>query len=113
MDRHVLEPVGMWRDYLPRSSHALAPRLVPLARPQETWQQRLERFGEHAALPIPNVLCVGDRPIWADLPDAAHIELGISASCRSDQLAAGASALGHVASMDEQGIRLGVVLPTY
>jgi predicted TIM-barrel fold metal-dependent hydrolase len=113
MDRHVLEPVGMWREYLPASAAALAPRLVPLVPPDLTWAERLRRFGDHALLPIPNVLCVGDRPIWADLPDVAHVELALTANGRTQELLAGASTEGHLANMDCQGIGLGVVLPTY
>lgn len=113
MDRHVLEPVGMWPEYLPAQARALAPRLVPLVSPSASWQERLQRLGDHALLPAPNVLCVGDRPIWADLPDTAHVELALAASARATELDAGATAHGHLASMDRQSIQLGVVLPTY
>lgn len=113
MDRHVLEPVGMWREYLPASAQALAPRLVPLVSPHTTWADRLRQLGDHALLPTPNVLCVGDRSIWADLPDVAQVELAVAANGRVEELAAGASAAGHLASMDRQGIRMGIVLPTY
>lgn len=113
IDRHVLEPLAMWLDYLPAHSRNLAPQLRPLIPANAGWSERLRRLGEHALLGTPNVLCVGDRPIWADLPDVAHVELALAASRRRAELDAGASPGGHLAEMDQRGIGQAVILPTY
>jgi uncharacterized protein len=103
----------MWSEYLPASCRELAPHVRPGNVPAQFSLERVRRLGEHAFLPTPSVLCVGDRPIWADLGEIAQSELAVTAQRRSAELQAGATAAGHLESMDKNGIDLGVVLPTY
>lgn len=113
LDRHVFEPVEMWAEYLPANAGDLLPSFRPLGLTAEDTLERLKRLGEHALLPVPPVLCVGDRPIWADLGEVAQLELYATARARSAAVDAGASAGGHLTDMDRNGIAWAAVLPTY
>lgn len=111
MDRHVMEPMDMWRDYLPARLHALAPRLVSGVPAGETLAERLERLGEHALLPMPQVVCVGDRPIMRDMPERAYIETGLRAEHRHAALTAARTSAGQLAAMDASDIDRAVLFP--
>src|SRR3954453_6504861 len=72
LDRHVLEPFAMWRDYMPR---AFARELPELRRPiiAEDVETRCERLGEALALsPPPDQLWVGGRPAM-NIPESGAI----------------------------------------
>jgi len=111
VDRHVMEPVAMWPEYLPAHLREVAPRFAPFGRP-ETLTARARRLGEQALLPTPPILSVAGEPILR-VPEAAYIELGVIAERRREQLAAAETPAGHLAEMDATGVDLAVVLPTY
>lgn len=111
IDRHVLEPVAMWPAYLPATMRDHVPRLVPFGGP-ERLAERMQRLGEHALLPTPPILAVAGEPIMR-VPEVAYIELGLIAERRRELLAAAETPRGHLAEMDETGVDVAVVLPTY
>jgi predicted TIM-barrel fold metal-dependent hydrolase len=111
MDRHVMEPVDMWPEYLPARLRALAPRLVPGISTGESLSERLGRLGQHALLPPPLVMCVGDRPIMRNMPEAAYIEIGLRAQERNAALTAAQTPAGQTAAMDAEGADCAVLLP--
>jgi uncharacterized protein len=113
VDRHVLEPVAMWRDYLPAAMQAWAPALQPFASDPETLHARLARLGTQALLPTPPMLAVQGRPIYRGMSEAAYIELGAAALQRRDSLAASATGPGQLATMDATGVDVAILLPTY
>jgi predicted TIM-barrel fold metal-dependent hydrolase len=111
VDRHVLEPIAMWPEYLPAQMREYAPRLAPFGRP-ETLSERVNRLGEHTLLATPPILAVAGEPIMR-VPEVAYIELGLIAEHRRELLAAAQTPRGHLAEMDETGVDVAVVLPTY
>jgi predicted TIM-barrel fold metal-dependent hydrolase len=111
MDRHVMEPIAMWPEYLPARMRAYAPRLAPFG-PPETPAERVRRLGEHGLLPTPPILTVAGEPIMR-VPEVGYIELGLIANRRRALLAAAETPRGHLAEMDASGVDVAVVLPTY
>src|SRR4051812_40504720 len=88
VDRHVMEPIAMWAEYLPAEMREYAPRLLPFAPPGARSPARLERLGEHALLPVPHLLTVGDEPLMRGVSEVACIEVGLIAARRRYLLAA-------------------------
>jgi len=111
LDRHVTEPMDMWSEYLPARLRDLAPRLVPGVPAEETLSGRLARLGQHALLPAPPILCVGDRPVLRDMPEVAHIETSLQAASRLTTLTASMTPAGQLDAMDADGIDRGVLFP--
>jgi predicted TIM-barrel fold metal-dependent hydrolase len=110
-DRHVVEPIAMWPAYLPAHMRDFAPRLAPFG-PPEPLANRLARLRGHALLPTPPIVCVAGQPIIG-VPEVAHIELGLVAAGRGEQIARAETSTGHLAEMDETGVDAAVLLPTY
>jgi predicted TIM-barrel fold metal-dependent hydrolase len=113
IDRHVMEPMAMWPEYLPAKYRDVAPDVRPLAPPDETIQQRLDRLGEQALLPTPPVVTVGGRPIWGGMTESGYIEVGLHAEGHRRELVAAETAAGQLATMDETGVDIAMLLPTY
>lgn len=113
LDRHVMEPLAMWREYLPIEMRDHAPRLAPISPLAETALARLKRLGEHALLPVPQVLTVDGKPLMRNVSEAAYIETGLAAERRRALLSAAETANGQLASMDASGVDVAVMLPTF
>jgi len=111
-DRHVMEPMSMWPEYLPARYRDVAPDVRPFSPPGETLGARLARLGDHALLPAPVVVTVGGKPICRDMTEIGHIELGLHAETHRAQLVAAESGAGQLASMDQDGVDVAVLLPT-
>ena len=113
VDRHVMEPVAMWPQYLPRSMLAYAPHFVPSAPVGEPFDARLQRLGEHALLPSPPVLAVQNEPLMRDVSEAAYIETGLLGVQRRQLLSAAETPFGQLADMEATGVDVAVMLPTF
>ena len=113
IDRHVMEPMAMWPEYLPPSYRDVAPDVRPMTAPDETLQQRLDRLGDQALLPTPPVVTVGGRPIWGGMTEVGYIEVGLHAEGHRRELVAAETAAGQLATMDETGVDIAMLLPTY
>src|SRR5262245_5626453 len=73
-DRHVIEPIAMWREYLPAELRGRAPGLV------DPWggeppAARAARLGDRALLPLPPMPALGGRPLYRKMPERAWAEL--------------------------------------
>jgi uncharacterized protein len=113
VDRHVIEPMAMWPEYLPAKHRDVAPDVRPLSPPDEGLHARLVRLGDHALLPTPPVVTVGGKPLWQGMTEVGYIELGVHGQERVHDLIVAESAAGHLATMDASGIDIAVLLPTY
>jgi predicted TIM-barrel fold metal-dependent hydrolase len=113
VDRHVMEPITMWPEYLPSHMREYAPRLVPFAPPGDTLSARLSRLTEHALLPVPRVLAVGDEPLMRGVSEVSCIEVALVAARRRTILAAAERPKGHLAEMDATGVDVALMLPTF
>ncbi|MCP3097296.1 amidohydrolase [Myxococcus sp. K15C18031901] len=113
VDRHVMEPMAMWREYLPAKYHGVAPEVRPLSPPGESVLARLERLGDHALLPTPPVVAVEGKPIWRGMTEVGYIEVGLHSQGHREELLAAESAAGQVGTMDASGVDIAMLLPTY
>jgi len=113
VDRHVMEPMTMWREYLPMKYRDVAPDVRPLSPPGEPLDARLARLGDHALLPTPPVVTVEGKPIWRGMSETGYIEVGLHAADHRDDLLAAESAAGQLATMNATGVDIAVLLPTY
>jgi uncharacterized protein len=112
-DRHVMEPMAMWPHYLPRRWHDHAPRVTPFAAVPESLEARLARLGDHALLGTPPVVSVGGVTLWRGMTEAAYIEVGLAAEEHQPDLLRAETGYGQLESMDESGVDVAMLLPTY
>jgi predicted TIM-barrel fold metal-dependent hydrolase len=112
-DRHVMEPMALWPEYLPRKWRDDAPRVTPFAAAEESLDARLERLGDHALLGTPPVVSVRGVPLWRGMTEAAYIEVGLGAESHRKDLLRAETGRGQLESMDESGVDLAMLLPTY
>jgi predicted TIM-barrel fold metal-dependent hydrolase len=108
-----MEPLSMWREYLPEEWRSHAPYLAPITPIGEPLAARVRRLGEHALLPAPDAPTVDGKPLLRGLSEVACIESVAIAELRQMQLKEGESAAGQLTDMDRNGIDVAVMLPTY
>lgn len=113
IDRHVLEPVDMWREYLPAAMRPYAPQLEPFRGGDHGRGACAPRPGEPLPLVTPPELCVAGVPIMRGLHEAGYAQLGQIAAGRAGVLAAAVAPRGHLDQMDASGVDIAVMLPTY
>lgn len=93
-DRHVIEPVEMWKEYLDPAFRDAAPYLAP---------------GKEGA---PTLMVLG-WPVMSELAPRAQVELVRAQARRAEQLAAGSSPAAQIRAMDEAGIDEAFLFPTF
>ena len=93
-DRHVIEPMGMWREYLPAAFREQAPYYAAL--------------GEG----VPPMMCVDGEPLM-NLSDSAYRMVAEAAAARAETLYAAQTPQAHLDAMDRDGIDAAVLFPTY
>ncbi|XXX79842.1 amidohydrolase family protein [Sorangium sp. So ce134] len=111
-DRHVTEPIDMWRKYLDPEFRDHAPYLDYIG-PRESPLERLERLGPRGMVPATPALMVVGQPVMHKLSERAQIELALAAQRRSGDVAAGASPQAQLRAMDEAGIDVSFLFPTF
>ena len=94
-DRHVTEPIEMWREHLPPELQGSAPYL-------EWW----------GSSPTPRLMLNGE-PVMHKLSQRAQLELAMASAARAGQLQAGACPEAQLAAMDASGIDIAYLLPTF
>ncbi len=109
-DRHVVEPIEMWREHLPPALREHAPYHAP---DQEPPAARLARLGSRALLPPPPVPMLEGRPLYNSMSERAWLELAWSARARAASLDRLESPEAHLREMDREGIDVAVLFPTY
>jgi predicted TIM-barrel fold metal-dependent hydrolase len=110
-DRHVIEPIGMWKDYLEPAFREHAPYLEQEAI-HEPLVERVARLGERGLVPLPPRLMTSGEPVLSPLTERTRIEVAIVAEQRAAQTAAGQDPRAHLAVMDKEGIDAGFFYPT-
>jgi predicted TIM-barrel fold metal-dependent hydrolase len=110
-DRHVLEPLEMWREYLPAEYRQSAPYYGSLA-PEETLEQRVARLGPKGLLPQVPVLMLDGQPAMVRLTERALVETAWGFSQRQITAAVGATPGQHLSSMDQTGVDVAFFYPT-
>lgn len=111
-DRHVLEPMELWREYLEPEFRDRAPYLE-LVEWRESLQERVARLGARGIIPpLPELMLEG-QPVLHKLSERAQIELVLATRRRGAAHEEGLSAEGHLRSMDRAGIDLAFLYPTW
>ena len=72
-DRHVIEPIDMWRQHLPPQYRDGAPYEEVLS-PPETVEQRVARLGPKGLLPPTPTLMLDGQPAWRGVTERAMLE---------------------------------------
>lgn len=111
-DRHVLEPMEMWKQYLPEAFHSHAPYWQAI-NDHELLSDRVARLGPRGLIPLEPVAHVNGKSLWHKLTEHARIELGRAAMQRQGQMSQGRSPEGHLAVMDQDGVDIAFFFPTY
>ena len=113
IDRHVMEPMSLWPEYLPAEYRKFSPDVRSLAPPGESLDERLARLGTHALFPTPPMVTVQGKPLLRGLSEQGHMEVELHTTQRHAELAAAETAAGHLAAMDAAEIALALLLPTF
>lgn len=111
-DRHVSEPIGMWKEYLPPELRDHAPYPVDLSA-GEPFAARLARLGTQALLPVFPMPTLDGKPLYNKMSERAWLELARTAQERADRLVRIEEPEGHLEDMDREGIDIAVLYPTY
>ncbi|WP_224361285.1 amidohydrolase family protein [Hyalangium versicolor] len=110
-DRHVLEPIEMWKEYLPPEYRAAAPYYEALA-PDETMAQRVARLGPKGMLPLMPQLMLDGEPVLARYSERAMLEVAWTLSQRHADSSAGSTPQHHLRSMERTGVDMAFFYPT-
>jgi predicted TIM-barrel fold metal-dependent hydrolase len=110
-DRHVIEPVELWREYLEPEFRAGAPyEVCPGA--DEPPAERMRRLGPKAVLRPPPTLMLDGEPVAARLTERVQVELRWALYLRANTLAAGWQPELQLQAMDRAGVDQGLLFPT-
>ena len=96
-DRHVIEPLAMWAEYLDPAFRDAAPYLAPVK----------------GTVALPPALMVMGQPVMRPLSERAQIELARTQQRRGEHVAAGSSPEAQIRAMDEVGIDMAFLFPTF
>ena len=111
-DRHVVEPIEMWREHLPPVLREHAPYHAAIVA-AEPLSARVARLGSRALLSPPPFPMLAGRPLYNNMSERAWLELGSSAHGRARQLHGIETPEAHLREMDREGIDVAVLFPTY
>jgi predicted TIM-barrel fold metal-dependent hydrolase len=111
-DRHVIEPIAMWRDHLPPDLRDGAPTLVDLGA-DEPVLARLARLGPLGLEPLPPVPMLDGARLQRGFSERAQLEISRQTFARAAQLEAATRPDGQLAAMDAAGVDIAFLLPTY
>lgn len=111
-DRHVIEPIAMWRDYLPPAYRDGAPVLA-FPGADEPIHARLARLGPGGLEPLPPVPMLDGALIQHRFSERAQREIARVTYGRAGQLESATRADGQLAGMDAAGVGAALLMPTY
>lgn len=111
-DRHVIEPIALWRKFLPEEFRDGAPYH------EDTWAreplvERVARLGARGLIPMPPTMMLDGEPVWRGLPERASLELAAAWMWRPGDTGLGASAEAQLHAMDRDGIDEAWLFPSF
>ena len=110
-DRHVCEPISMWRDYLPKKYASFIPSSV--SDNNEAQAERLMRLGSKGAIPLIPDLQIRGKPLFKNWGEALRIEASLQSLIYGEQVQSSANPLLQVKAMDAAGVTAAHLFPTY
>ena len=110
-DRHVAEPLSMWKEYLPEELKHYAPTL----RDQNELIQLAERsvkYGSKGSTPLLPQIMVGEHPLYYKFSERAQIEVSLQSQEIMGRTETASTGAGQLATMDEMGVDRALIYPT-
>ncbi len=111
-DRHVSEPIQMWRDYLPKGFHDYIPYIEPIET-NEPIEQRLMRLGPKGSVSLLPDYKINGFSIFYKWPEKAQIEAAIQKETCKPKIHIGSSPELQLKSMDDTGVSTAQIFPTF
>ncbi|WP_437736736.1 amidohydrolase family protein [Sorangium sp. So ce1335] len=109
-DRHVIEPIDLWRTYMEPEHRAHAPCYAYVG--EGDLADRVACPGPGGWLPLPPQPVVDGRPLFRRLSARASRELALSASRRRREVVPTGRPEAQIAAMDREGIDVAFLYPT-
>jgi uncharacterized protein len=110
-DRHVTEPLEMWREYLEPEYQGGAP-YSELRVTAESLQERVVRLGAKALVPpLPTVMLDGE-PVWNRVTERAMVEMAWAVQRRPGSLGVAARPEAHLEALERSGVDMAFLYPT-
>lgn len=110
-DRHVLEPLEFWKEYLPAEYRDRGPYQEVLA-PRESLEQRIARLGPKGLLPPMPMLMLDGQPVLHKLSERASVEVTWTLAQRHASATVGATPESQLRSMERSGLDQAFLFPT-
>lgn len=110
-DRHVVEPIAMWRDYLEPEFRDHAPYAASMG--DGPLAERIARLGTKALLPLPPMPMVDGKPFYNKMPERAWAELAWAARSRAPLSGPLDDPQTQLDAMDREGVDMAFLYPTY
>ena len=111
-DRHVLEPIELWKERLEPEHQASAPYLEPAASPGSL-PERISRYGAKGMVPLSPVPMLDGQPLWHKLSERAQIEMAWTHYLRHGSRPSPTDPDDHLRDMDRTGVDLAFLYPTF
>ena len=111
-DRHVMEPLDLWPQYVDPAVFKRYP-VTFRVDDEHMMQQRVEQYGQDAAVPLPPTYLIGDLPILAHWGVDLQIASAYKAPGSKKERQAAMSGEGQLASMDEDNIAKAAIFSTF
>lgn len=111
-DRHVIEPIELWQQYLEPEFRAGAPTLE-VRVPEETLAERVARLGEAALWPLPPTLLLDGAPVMRNFGETAQLELARQLMCDPLRQALAARPQDQLWKMDREGVAEAYLYPSF
>lgn len=111
-DRHVIEPISIWENYVEPKIYADYPIELVMDTPDKR-QDRIQRLGEWGDVALPPTVTVGGMPVLSDWSEANQIA---SAHENQDSLPLRAMAMAahsQLQSMNDSNIGIATLYPTF
>ncbi|MFT4925767.1 MAG: putative TIM-barrel fold metal-dependent hydrolase [Phenylobacterium sp.] len=111
-DRHVMEPLTIWQQYVDQDIVKDFPISFKTDTPAAA-VDRAQRLGPKSGVPIPPTYMIGDQPILANWGEDLQVASAYKGKSSNDQRKDAMEPIGQLRSMDETGIAQARLFPTF
>lgn len=111
-DRHVIEPIELWQQYLEPEFRAGAP-VLEVRVPRESLTDRVARLGEAGLWPLPPTLLLDGAPLMRNFGETAQLELARQLMLDPIRQALAARPQDQLWKMDKEGVAEAYLYPSF
>ncbi|MEL6342363.1 MAG: amidohydrolase family protein [Myxococcota bacterium] len=111
-DRHVIEPIEIWKEYLEARWRDGAPYLESVAI-TEPLPERLARLGNRGLVPLPPRMMIDGEPVWQKFSERAELDMAWTLFHRPGAMALGMDPDAQLRDMDATGIDAAWMFPSF